>query len=171
MDYMTSFQPRPQTVSLHDALALELDQLDRRIKTSNNIPSKTLAEHLMVLLLGMHRWIQSQGQDLADYAQAIAGRVEGSETPALDDEEITLLVAVCEHLEATQKLFDEYKSVMPENVLKLGTQNKELFEALTGMIDAHIGDEEEEEGDDELFEDDEEVVEAVDTAADTEVIK
>jgi hypothetical protein len=154
MTFMQEFRPRPATTSLHDALALELDQLDRRIKTSNNIPSKTLAEHLMVLLLGMHQWITAQGQDIADYAQAIAASVEGGgEPPTLDDEEIGLLAAVCEHLEATQKLFDEYKSIMPENALKLGEHNKELLEALTGMVEEHTGEEEVGEGeeDDDLF--------------------
>lgn len=152
--FMQEFRPRPATTSLHDALALELDQLDRRIKTSNNIPSKTLAEHLMILLLGMHQWITAQGQDIADYAQSIASTIEGGEAPTLDDEEIGLLAVVCEHLEAVQKLFDEYKAVMPENALKLGEHNKELLEALTGMVEEHteVGEEGETEEDDSLFE-------------------
>jgi len=158
MTFMQEFRPRPATTTLHDALAMELDQLDRRIKTSNNIPSKTLAEHVMVLLLGMHQWIAAQGQDLADYSQAIAASVDGSIEPAsLGDDDIELLGAIHDHLEEIKKLFDEMKAVLPENVVKLGERNNELLAALDELIEEQEvgGEGETEEGDEgDLFETD-----------------
>ena len=167
MDFMSEFRPRPGTVQLHDALAIQLDQLDRRIKTSNNITGKQVAEHMMGLMLGFHQWTIAQTTDLADYTQAIAGRMEGEGN--LDDEDFSVLAAVHEHLEGLQKLFEEMKGLLPPNVLALGDRNKELMTALADILDVAVEDESEGE-DAPLFEDDEEPPEAP-TPTEDEVTK
>lgn len=153
MDFLQEFRPRAGTVQLHDALAIQLDQLDRRIKTSNNITGKQVAEHMMGLMLGFHQWTLSQSTDLADYAQAVAARLDNA--GGLDDEDFATLAAVHEHLEELQKLFEEMKGLLPPNVLALGERNKELVASLAEMLEVAGDDEGEETEDAPLFEDEE----------------
>jgi hypothetical protein len=141
MDFMSEFRPREGTVQVAEALSAQLGQLDQQIKTFNNPAMKQFASHLMAAQLLLHQWTISQTTDLADYAQAIAARMEGEGN--LDDEDFATLAAVHEHLEGLQKLFETMKGVLPPDVIVIGERNKELTAALAELLDvAGEGDDE-----------------------------
>lgn len=160
MDFMSEFRPREATVQLAELHTQGINQLDQHIKAFNNPAMKQFASQLMAAHLLLHQWAISQTTDLADYAQAIASRLEGG---GLDDEDFELLAGVHAHLEELQKLFEEMKGLLPPNVLALGEKNKTLMAALGEILESDAVAEDE---DTPLFEDEAEAKEP-----DAEVIR